>query len=47
MYGVPETFLIDTQGRVAERFIGPRPWDDPRYARAVRRLIAAGREVTS
>jgi peroxiredoxin len=39
--GVPETYLIDADGRVAERFIGPRNWDDPRYARAVRRLLAA------
>ena len=45
--GVPETYLIDTQGRLAERFIGPRNWDDPRYERAVRRLLAAGaRELT-
>ncbi len=41
VYGVPETFLIDPAGRVAERFVGPRAWDDPRYARAVRRLAAA------
>jgi peroxiredoxin len=40
--GVPETYVIDTRGRLAERFIGPRNWDDPRYARAVRRLLAAG-----
>ena len=39
--GVPETYLIDSQGRLAEHFIGPRNWDDPRYARAVRRLLAA------
>jgi peroxiredoxin len=38
--GVPETFLIDATGRLHERFIGPRDWDNPRYARAVRRLLA-------
>jgi peroxiredoxin len=38
--GVPETYLIDASGRLAERFIGPRNWDDPRYARVVRRLLA-------
>ena len=38
--GVPETYLIDVRGRLAERFIGPRDWDDPRYARLVRRLLA-------
>ena len=37
--GVPETFVIGTDGRLIERFIGPRDWDQPRYARAVRRLI--------
>lgn len=37
--GVPETYLITPEGRVAERFIGPRNWDQPRYASAVRRLL--------
>ena len=37
--GVPETYLIDAQGRLAERFIGPRDWDDPRYTRVVERLL--------
>ncbi len=39
--GVPETFLVDREGRVAERFVGPRRWDEARYAEAVRRLLAA------
>ncbi len=45
--GVPETYLIDPQGGLAERFIGPRDWDDPRYARVVRRLLgsAGAREL--
>jgi peroxiredoxin len=38
-YGVPETFLIDAQGRVVERFIGPKNWDDERYERAIRQLL--------
>ncbi len=37
-YGVPESFLLDAQGRLVERFIGPKDWDDPRYLRAIRRL---------
>jgi len=37
--GVPETYLIDTEGRLAEAYIGPRDFDDPRYARAIRRLL--------
>lgn len=45
--GVPETFLIDADGRLVERFIGPRNWDEPRYARALRRLLdaAGGRDA--
>jgi peroxiredoxin len=38
-YGVPETFLIDKEGRVVERFIGPKNWDDARYERAIRTLL--------
>ena len=38
--GVPETYLVDAQGKLAEAYIGPRDWDDPRYARAIRRLLA-------
>lgn len=40
--GVPETFLVDRQGRVLERFVGPQDWDDPRYARAIRKALEAG-----
>ena len=40
--GVPETFLVDRNGQVLERFVGPQNWDDPRYARAIRRTLAAG-----
>ncbi len=39
--GVPETFLIDSAGRLAERFVGPRNWDEPRYARSLRRFLKA------
>jgi cytochrome c biogenesis protein CcmG, thiol:disulfide interchange protein DsbE len=27
--GVPETFIIDSNGILRERFIGPRPWESP------------------
>lgn len=27
--GVPETFIIDKNGILREKFIGPRPWDSP------------------
>jgi glutathione peroxidase-family protein len=42
---VPETFLVDQQGRVLERFVGPQNWDDPRYVRAIRNALAAGRRA--
>lgn len=43
--GVPETFLIDADGKLAERFVGPRNWDEPRYARALRRLLEARQQA--
>ncbi len=27
--GVPETYIIDPQGILREKFLGPRPWDSP------------------
>lgn len=35
----PESFLIDAEGRVVERYIGPRDWDAPAYAERIRRLL--------
>ena len=29
--GVPETFIVDKQGVIREKFIGPAQWDSPRY----------------
>ena len=37
----PETYLIDQQGTVVGRYIGPRDWDAPVYQDAVRRLLGA------
>ena len=45
--GVPETFLVDRQGRVLERFVGPQNWDDPRYLRAIRHALASGERPSS
>ena len=39
--GVPETFMLDRDGQLVERLIGPRDWDQPRYQQAVRRLLTA------
>ncbi len=35
----PESFLIDAEGRVVERYVGPRDWDAPAYAERIRRLL--------
>jgi peroxiredoxin len=40
--GVPETFLVDQNGHIRERFVGPRDWTEPRYESMVRRLLGAG-----
>jgi peroxiredoxin len=44
VFGVPETFLLDEQGRVIEQFVGPQDWADPRYSRAIRRALAAAKD---
>jgi len=38
-YRFPETLLIDRDGRVVERYIGPRDWDAPLYVERIRRLL--------
>jgi peroxiredoxin len=35
----PESFLIDADGRVVERYIGPRDWDAPEYVARIRALL--------
>ena len=35
----PETFLIDREGVIVERYIGPKDWDAPAYVERVRRLL--------
>jgi len=36
----PESFLIDRNGRIAARFVGPREWDAEGYVERIRRLAA-------
>ncbi len=36
----PETFLIDGEGRVVQRYIGPRSWDAEEYAARIRSLAS-------
>lgn len=39
VWGYPESFLIDREGRIAERIIGPRDWVSPDQVAAVERLL--------
>ena len=41
-YRFPESFLVDRDGLLDARFIGPREWDAPAYRNRVRRLLEAG-----
>jgi peroxiredoxin len=41
-YKFPETLLLDRDGVVVERYIGPREWDSPLYETRLRRLLEAG-----
>jgi len=37
--GFPESLLIDPEGRIVERYVGPRAWDHPDYVERIRRLM--------
>ncbi len=37
--GVPETFIIDQQGIIREKFIGPAQWDAPGYIQMLMNYI--------
>jgi peroxiredoxin len=41
VWGYPETFVIDRNGLVVERVIGPRDWASPASVAALEALIAA------
>jgi len=43
-YKFPETLLLDAEGIVVARFIGPRDWDVPAYRERIRKLWAADEE---
>jgi peroxiredoxin len=44
VWGYPETFVIDRNGYVVERVIGPRDWAAPAQVAALEALIAADAE---
>lgn len=41
VWGYPETFVVDREGRIVERVIGPRTWDAPEQVAALETLLAA------
>ncbi|HXJ92685.1 MAG TPA: TlpA disulfide reductase family protein [Terriglobia bacterium] len=43
----PETYIIDRQGRLAEKIISNIDWDDPRMLAFVRELAQPGRQPSS
>lgn len=40
VWGYPESFLIDREGRIVERVIGPRDWASAAQIAAIERLLA-------
>lgn len=38
-YRFPESYLIDRDGVIVMRYIGPREWDAPAYVARIRRLL--------
>ena len=45
-YRFPESYLIDRDGRILSRYIGPRDWDSPVYVDRIRRVLGgAGAEA--
>ena len=39
--GVPESFIVDKQGRLVEKIVGPRDWAHPQVLALFERLLAA------
>jgi peroxiredoxin len=37
--GIPESFIIDKEGMIVEKIIGPRDWADSRAIRYFRKII--------
>ncbi|MBK7947221.1 MAG: TlpA family protein disulfide reductase [Deltaproteobacteria bacterium] len=45
--GVPESLLVDREGRIVERYVGPREWDAPEYVARIESLGGAARPASS
>ena len=39
-YAYPESLLVDRDGTILERYVGPREWDAPAYVERIGRLLA-------
>ena len=39
VWGYPETFIVDREGRIVERVVGPRVWDSPGQIAALEGLL--------
>ena len=37
--GFPESILVGADGRVVERYVGPREWDSPAHRRRIEKLL--------
>jgi peroxiredoxin len=35
----PETYVINTQGTVVQKYVGPRDWNDPQIVNSIRALL--------
>jgi peroxiredoxin len=38
-FAFPESLLVDRDGKILERYVGPRDWDAPAYVARVRSLL--------
>ena len=47
VWGYPESFIIDREGRIVERVIGPRRWDSPEQVEALEALLKAPTSMAS
>lgn len=41
VWGTPASYLIDRQGRLVGRVVGPRPWESPAARQLLGDLLAA------
>jgi peroxiredoxin len=45
--GVPESFIVDKQGRLVEKIVGPRDWTHPHILAMFERLLADPKPATA